>query len=77
MADAGKAAINGLKAFTDIAILPGSSLMMDGDVKGGVLHAAGGILARAALGPLGWLYLGLNSYSNSATGKHLHEHFTS
>ena len=77
MADAGKTAINGVKAFADLAVLPGSSLIMDGDIKGGLLHAAGGILARAALGPLGWLYLGLNSYSNSVSSKHLHEHFVS
>ena len=76
-AGVGKAAIHGVKAFSDTVILPGSSLMMDGDVKGGLLHAAGGLLARSIWGPVGWLLVGANSFSNSVSGKHLHQHFFS
>ncbi len=66
---------NGVKAVADSMILPGSSLLMDGDIKNGAIHAAGGILARAVVGPVGWVAIAANSFSNSVTGKHLHEHF--
>ncbi len=67
--------VNAMKAIGDTAFLPGSSLIMDGDVKGGVLHAVGGVLGRAVLGPVGWLLVGANAFSNSVSGKHLHQHF--
>lgn len=56
-------------------LAPGASLMLDGDMKGGTLHLAGGILARTAFGPLGWFYMAADSYSKSTTGKHFHQHF--
>ncbi len=66
---------NGVKAIAEAAVLPGSSLILDGDVKGGALHAVGGLLARALLGPLGWAYVATNSFSKSVSDKHLHQHF--
>ncbi len=56
--------------------VPGASLALDGNLKDGALHLAGGIVGRVVLGPLGWIYAAANSYSNSVTGRHLHEHFT-
>src|SRR3954447_14881654 len=44
---------NGVKLVGE-RILPGTSLMMDGDIKGGLAHAALGLLARAAFGPVAW-----------------------
>ena len=55
--------------------LPGASLALDGNLKDGALHLAGGIVGRMVFGPLGWIYAAANSYSNSVTGKHFHEHF--
>ncbi len=57
-------------------LAPGASLALDGDLKKGALHFAGGVAGRLLLGPLAWFYVGANSYSNSVTQKHLHEHFT-
>ncbi len=67
--------VNGIKAIGDTMVLPGSSLLIDGDVKSGVIHAVGGVLGRAVLGPVGWLLVGANAFSNSVSGKHLHQHF--
>ncbi len=66
---------NGVKVLTESLILPGSSLIMDGDIKNGTLHALAGLVSRALLGPLGWFAFAANSYSNSVTGKHVYQHF--
>ena len=66
---------NGCKVFAETMFLPGSSLLLDGDVPRGVLHAAAGIAAKSLLGPIGWLLVGTNSFSQSVTGKPLHRHF--
>jgi hypothetical protein len=58
-------------------LLPGASQLMAGNVKSGVLHLAGGVAGKIFFGPVGWLYAAVNSYSNSTTEKHLHQHFTS
>ncbi len=57
------------------AFVPGVSLLLEGNVKQGALHLAGGALGRAVLGPLGWFYAAADSYSLSSTGKHFHQHF--
>jgi len=67
---------NGVKLVGE-RILPGSSLMMDGDIKGGLAHAAIGLLARAAFGPVAWFAVAADSYSRSVTGKGLIGHLTS
>jgi hypothetical protein len=67
---------NGLKLVGE-RILPGSSLMMDGDITGGLAHAAIGLLARAAFGPVAWFAVAADSYSRSVTGKGLIGHLTS
>jgi hypothetical protein len=67
---------NGVKLVGE-SVLPGSSLMMDGDIKGGLAHAALGLLARAALGPVAWFAVAADSYSRSVTGKGLIDHLSS
>jgi hypothetical protein len=67
---------NGVKLVGE-RILPGSSLMMDGDIKGGLAHAAVGLLARAAFGPVALFAVAADSYSRSVTGKGLIEHLAS
>jgi hypothetical protein len=60
------------------ALVPGVSLLLDGDVKGGTIHFAGGFLGKVALGSLGpaaWVYAAADSWSKSTTGKHFHQHF--
>ena len=66
---------NGVKALGEAMILPGSSLILDGEIKGATLHAAGGLLARALVGPIGWLAIASNSFSKSVSGKNIWEHF--
>ena len=56
-------------------LLPGTSQLLTGNVKSGVLHLVGGAAGKIVLGPVGWLYAAVNSYSNSTTDKHLHQHF--
>ena len=67
---------NGVKLVGE-GILPGSSLMMDGDIKGGLAHAAVGLLVRAAFGPVAWFAVAADSYSRSVTGKGLIDHLAS
>ncbi len=64
---------NGVKLVGE-RFLPGTSLMMDGDVKGGLAHAALGLVARVAFGPVGWFAVAADSYSRSVTGKGLLDH---
>ena len=72
--------VNGVKALGEIAIVPGASLIVDGDVKSGVVHAAGGLLGAAilgpVLGPLTWLAIGLDSYSRSVSGRTIIDQFS-
>jgi Family of unknown function (DUF6072) len=74
-ATAGNMLVNGVKAIAELGVLPGSSLLVDGDIKSGTLHVVAGLAARAFLGPIGWLAVGADSFSKSVSGKHLHQHF--
>jgi hypothetical protein len=75
----GEALTNAAKIVGELAVVPGVSLAVDGDVKSGVLHAgtaiAAAIVLGPVLGPLAWIATGLDSYSKSVTGKHIHEVF--
>jgi hypothetical protein len=73
----GRILINGVKAVADVGILPGASLLADGDVKSGALHAVGGLLAGFVFGPIGWLAFSADAFSKSVSGKNLHQHFVS
>ena len=72
MANLSETLSNGIKMVTEFTVIPGTSLLLDGRIVGGVAHAGGAVLTRALLGGT-WvgslLTLGiiLNSYSASAT----------
>jgi hypothetical protein len=52
-------------------LVPGASLLLDGNIVGGGVHLLLGTLARAAFGPIGVALVIANSYSQSSTGKGL------
>ncbi|HKI01958.1 MAG TPA: DUF6072 family protein [Thermoanaerobaculia bacterium] len=58
-------------------VAPGASLVLDGEILPGAAHLVGGLVARWAFGPVGWLLVAANSYSKSVTGKSLTEHLQS
>jgi len=64
---------NGVKLVGE-TLLPGTSLMIDGEIKSGLGHAALGILATAAFGPLAWIAVAADSYARSVTGRSLSDH---
>lgn len=64
---------NGAKLFGE-TFIPGASLIMDGKVVNGAVHAVLGLGARAALGPVGFAVVAADSYSKSVTDKHLWDH---
>ncbi len=67
--------VNGVKFIGDMAVLPGIGQIVEGNLGKGVLYGVTGIAAGAVIGPLGWIAIGLDSYSLSASGKHLWELF--
>ncbi|MDM0053045.1 DUF6072 family protein [Variovorax sp. J22R115] len=67
---------NGVKIVANLALLPGSSQIVEGKVGSGVVYGLAGFAARAVFGPIGWIATGLDSYSLSSSGKHLWEHLT-
>lgn len=72
----GAQVVNGVKLVADVAILPGMGQLAEGKIAEGAMYGIGGLAAKALLGPIGWigwLALGLDSYSKSATGNHLWE----
>ena len=75
----GSLLVNGAKAIGELAIVPGASQIVDGQVKSGLLHAAGGIVGLAmlgpVLGPLAWIGFAADSYSKSVAGKSLQDQF--
>jgi hypothetical protein len=73
---ANQAVENGVKLVGE-SFLPGTSLMMDGDIRGGLAHAALGLLASAVLGPVALFAVAADSYSRSVTGKGLIDHLAS
>jgi hypothetical protein len=66
---------NAVKLAGEGLIAPGTSLLLDGDIKAGGAHVVAGLAAKALLGPVGWLLVAANSFSKSATGKSLYEQF--
>jgi hypothetical protein len=77
--DSGAQLLNGAKFVANLALVPGASQIVEGNVGSGILYAGSGLAARYFLpsmfGPLGWLAIGLDSYSVSASGKHLWDYF--
>lgn len=73
----GAQVVNGVKLVADVGILPGIGQLAEGKITEGALYGLGGIAAKVLLGPIGWLgfiAVGLDSYSKSTTGNHLWEH---
>jgi hypothetical protein len=72
---------NALKILGEVALVPGASRLIDGDLKDGSLHAAAGLLVRGLvggpIGVIGSLLVAANSYSRSTSGRNLNEHFSS
>ena len=64
---------NGVKLVGE-AILPGTSLLMDGKLSEGAAHAVVGIGARLAFGPIGALVVAADSFSKSVNDKNLWEY---
>lgn len=67
---------NGVKIIADVALLPGSSQIVEGKVGSAVLYGLAGYAARAVFGPIGWIAAGLDSFSVSSSGRHLWEHIS-
>jgi hypothetical protein len=67
--------LNGVKVAGETLVVPGASLLLDGNVKDGTTHIVAAFVARALLGPLGWAYVAADSFSKSVSGKHLHQQF--
>ena len=63
-------------SYVGEAVVPGASLLMDGNILSGGAHLVVGGLARMALGPVGLVLVVANSYSKSTTGKSLLQQFT-
>jgi hypothetical protein len=63
----------GARVAGEFLVVPGTALLMDGQVKRGMLHLGTGVLAAMALGPLGVLLVNANSLSLSVAGKNLLE----
>lgn len=68
---------NGVKLVAELVFVPGASQIVEGRVGSGILYAGGGFAARyflpGVLGPVGWIAVALDSYSVSASGRHLWE----
>ena len=71
----GEVLANGAKILGEVAIIPGTSLIADGDLRGGIAHGVIGVAAAIVFGPIGWLVVAADSYSRSVSGHYLHEHF--
>ena len=75
-------AVNGVKLVADVVILPGLGQLAEGKIAEGAMYGVGSLAAKAILVPvlggplalLAWIGIGLDSYSRSASGKHLWEH---
>jgi hypothetical protein len=53
------------------AVLPGASLVMEGQVATGLLHTVAAVVGGALLGPIGVILVAANSYSSSVRGEGL------
>jgi len=66
---------NAVKLASEGLIAPGASLLLDGDFRGGGVHVVAGLVAKALLGPIGWVLVAADSFSRSTTSKTLFAHF--
>lgn len=75
--NAGEQVLNAVKFVANTSILPGSSQLIEGKVGAGLAYGVAGLAAKTVFGPWLWVGIGLDSYSKSASGKHLWELFGS
>lgn len=71
--DSTRTLANGAKLVGE-AVLPGASLLMDGKIGEGAVHAIVGVGARVVLGPIGWLgsiLVAADSFSKSVADRNL------
>jgi hypothetical protein len=66
----------GGKLLGEVALTPGASLLLDGEIKSGVGHVISGLVARVLLGVPGVLLVAANSYATSITGESLLQNIT-
>jgi hypothetical protein len=71
--NAGNVLANGAKIIGE-TVLPGASLLLDGQFVNGALHSVAGIGARIAFGPIGVVLVCADSFSKSVTDKSLWDH---
>ncbi len=69
--DTNETIANTAKIMGEICLIPGLSLLADGKLKKGLVHAGAGILAGLVLGIPGAALVAANSFSMSKTDKHL------
>lgn len=69
--DLKKVVTNGVRLAGDTLVVPGTSLILDGQLGHGVARVAAGLAARAVLGPIGWFAIAADSYAKSSTGTSL------
>jgi hypothetical protein len=67
---------NGAKLIGE-SVLPGTSLIMDGNLVNGAAHVAVGALAATFVAPWAVLLVAADSLSTSISGKNLWEHVNS
>ena len=65
---------NGVRLASEFFV-PGGSQFLDGKVGSGAVHAVAGLVAKALIGPPGWILAAANSYSKSCSDKNLLELF--
>ena len=65
---------NGGRLLGETLITPGTSLLVDGQIKSGLLHVGAGLIARFTLGLPGLVLVAANSYSKTVTGDSLMTH---
>lgn len=66
---------NGAKLLGE-TMIPGASLLLEGQFVSGIAHTAAGIGARLALGPIGVVLVCADSFSKATTDKFLWDHVT-
>lgn len=77
MAESNVTVGNGVKLIGEMAFLPGTSHLLDGEIKTGALYAAAGFAARILLGAPAVVLVAADSFSRSVTGKGLIDQFKS
>src|SRR5215471_6248723 len=64
---------NAVKLIGELAIVPGTSQFLDGNITSGAVHAALGLAAGALLGIPGIILIAANSYSQSVSQQSLYD----